>query len=153
MPATFRGRRPIIICRTFWKSSSGRYSKGFQEVLAQAVNTDAPEDTLRAFIESSAEVDVLLQKLLRSQRREQIETILVNAVRSYLQDLLNRQEFQSDLSVSDAKVMLDFCAYGIVGLLLANCGKKSLDKEKMAIQMRRLILGRTDRMDKNSENA
>lgn len=56
----------------------------FQELLAHTTDTDDPEDTLRIFIESSSEADVLLKKLLHSQRREQIETIFVNAVRTYL---------------------------------------------------------------------
>lgn len=116
----------------------------FQEILARRMDTDAPEDTLRTFIESSSEADVLLKKLLHSQRREQIEAILVNAVRSYLQEVLNRQELKSDLPLADAKIMLDFCTYGIVGLLLENCGKKSLDKEKMANQMVRLISKRIE---------
>lgn len=116
----------------------------FQEILVRRMDTDAPEDTLRTFIESSSEADVLLKKLLHSQRREQIEAILVNAVRSYLQEVLNRQELKSDLPLADAKIMLDFCTYGIVGLLLENCGKKSLDKEKMANQMVRLISKRIE---------
>lgn len=116
----------------------------FQEILARRMDTDAPEDTLRTFIESSSEADVLLKKLLHSQRREQIETIFVNAVRSYLQEVLNRQELKSDLPLADAKIMLDFCTYGIVGLLLENCGKKSLDKEKIANQMVRLISKRIE---------
>lgn len=116
----------------------------FQEILARRMDTDVPEDTLRTFIESSSEADVLLKKLLHSQRREQIEAILVNAVRSYLQEVLNRQELKSDLPLADAKIMLDFCTYGIVGLLLENCGKKSLDKEKMANQMVRLISKRIE---------
>lgn len=116
----------------------------FQEILVRRMDTDALEDTLRTFIESSSEADVLLKKLLHSQRREQIEAILVNAVRSYLQEVLNRQELKSDLPLADAKIMLDFCTYGIVGLLLENCGKKSLDKEKMANQMVRLISKRIE---------
>ena len=118
--------------------------QAFQEILAHSMDTEGPEDTLRSFIESSSEADALLKKLLHSQRREQIETILVNAVRSYLQEVLNRQDSKSDLPLADAKIMLDFCTYGIVGLLLENCGKKSLDKEKMAHQMQRLIFDRID---------
>ena len=119
----------------------------FQEILTRRMDTDAPEDTLRTFIESSSEADALLKKLLHSQRREQIEAILVNAVRSYLQEVLNRQELKSDLPLAEAKIMLDFCTYGIVGLLLENCGKKSLDKEKMANQMVRLISKRIETID------
>lgn len=118
--------------------------QAFQEILAHSMDTEGPEDTLRSFIESSSEADALLKKLLHSQRREQIETILVNAVRSYLQEVLNRQDSKPDLPLTDAKIMLDFCTYGIVGLLLENCGKKSLDKEKMAHQMQRLIFDRID---------
>lgn len=121
--------------------------QAFQEILMQSMDTDASEDILRNFIESSSEADVLLKKLLHSQRREQIETIFVNAVRSYLQEVLNRQELKPNLSLADAKVMLDFCTYGIVGLLLENCGKKSLDKEKMARQMQRLIFDRIDMLN------
>ena len=58
--------------------------------------------------------------------------------------MLVRQELKPDIPIADAKVMLDFCTYGIVGLLLENCGKKSLDKENMARQMHRLI---SDRME------
>lgn len=97
------------------------------------------EDTFHTFIESSSEADALLQKLLHSKRREHIETMLVNAVRAYLQEMLIQKESRLDLPVSDAKTMLDFCSYGIVGLLLENCGKKSLDREKLARQMYRLI--------------
>lgn len=120
----------------------------FQEILAHRTAADAPEDTLRTFIESTSEADALLKKLLHSQRREQIETIFVNAVRSYLQEMLARQESKPDLPLADAKVMLDFCTYGIVGLLLEYCGKKSLDKENMARQMHRLI---SDRMESLNE--
>ena len=118
--------------------------QAFQEILAHSMDTEGPEDTLRSFIESSSEADALLKKLLHSQRREQIETILVNAVRSYLQEVLNHQDSKPDLPLADAKIMLDFCTYGIVGLLLENCGKKSLDKENMAHQMQRLIFDRID---------
>ena len=99
---------------------------------------------MRTFIEASSDADMFLQKLLRSQRREQVEKIFVNAVRSYLQEMLARQDSRPDLPVADAKVMLDFCTYGIVGLLLENCGKKSLDKEKMARQIQRLISERME---------
>lgn len=118
--------------------------QAFDEILAHKMNPDAPEDTMRRFIEASSDEDIFLQKLLRSQRREQVEKIFVNAVRAYLQEMLARQDSRPDLPVADAKIMLDFCTYGIVGLLLENCGKKSLDKEKMARQIQRLISERME---------
>lgn len=116
----------------------------FEEILERRTESDVPEDALCYFIEASAEADKLLQKLLHSQRREQVEKILVNAVRSYLQEMFARQEPKPNLPVADAKVMMDFCTYGIVGLMLENCGKKSLDKEKLARQMQRMISERVN---------
>lgn len=124
--------------------------QGIQEILEHQLDMDSPEDTIRTFIESTTEADTLLKKLLQSQRREQIETILVNAVRSYLQEMLARQKSKPDISLADANLMLDFCTYGMVGLLLDNCGKKSLDKENMARQMYRLISERLETLNEQS---
>ena len=122
----------------------------FEEVLEHRTSLNPSEDTLRTFIEASSEADILLQKLLHSQRREQVEKIFVNAVRSYLQEMFARQELKPDLPVAEAKVMLDFCTYGIVGLLLENCGKKSLDKEKLTRQIQRML---SERMEGRAPHA
>ena len=62
--------------------------QAFQTLLTRSLSSDDPEAVLRDFITASAEADVLLQKLLHSQRREQIEGIMVRSVRTYLQELL-----------------------------------------------------------------
>ena len=122
----------------------------FEEVLEHRTSLNPSEHTLRTYIEASSEADILLQKLLHSQRREQVEKIFVNAVRSYLQEMFARQELKPDLPVAEAKVMLDFCTYGIVGLLLENCGKKSLDKEKLTRQIQRML---SERMEGRAPHA
>lgn len=48
----------------------------FEEILERRAESDAPEDALRFFIEASSEADKLLQKLLHSQRREQVRKYL-----------------------------------------------------------------------------
>ncbi len=110
-----------------------------QEILERSAGAEDPMETLRAFIRSSAEWDAFLQRLLHSQRREQVEAIFVTTIRAFLQELLARREPDPGLSVADAKVILDFCTYGTVGLLLENCGKSSMDREKLARQMYRLV--------------
>lgn len=80
---------------------------------------------------------MLLQKLLHSQRREQIEGIMVRSVRTYLQELLRSKGARNNLSYEDTEIALSFCACGIVGLLLEYGGKKNVDREKLACQMRR----------------
>ena len=45
--------------------------QAFQALLARSLDSSDPEAVLRDFIAASAEADVLLQKLLHSQRREE----------------------------------------------------------------------------------
>lgn len=116
----------------------------FEEILKQKASQEPMENAMHTFIEASAEADMLLQKLLHSQRREQVEKIFVNAVRFYLQKIFAYQEFNLNLPLGDAKVMPDFCTYEIVGLLLENCGRKTLDKEKLAKQLQCLTSERME---------
>ena len=117
--------------------------QAFQTLLTRSLSSDDPEAVLRDFISASAEADVLLQKLLHSQRREQIEGIMVRSVRTYLQELLRSKGARNNLSYEDTEIALSFCACGIVGLLLEYGGKKNMDREKLACQMRRLLFDRT----------
>ena len=116
--------------------------QAFQALLTRSLGSDDPEAVLRDFITASAEADELLQKLLRSQRREQIERIMARSVRTYLQELIRNKQPELSLPYEDMEVALSFCAYGVVGLLLEYGGKKNVDREKLARQMRRLLLGR-----------
>ncbi len=117
--------------------------QAFQALLTRSLASDDPEAVLRDFISASAEADVLLQKLLHSQRREQIEQIMVRSVRTYLQELLRSKGDGRRLPYEDMEIALTFCACGIVGLLLEYGGKKNVDREKLACQMQRLLFDRT----------
>ena len=94
---------------------------------------------MEAFISAAVQAEPLLLKLLRSQRREQVERLLVQAVRSYLRELLRGREAELSLPYADGEIALSFCAYGLVGLLLENCGKKDLNQELLARQMYGLL--------------
>ena len=123
--------------------------QAFQALLARSLDSSDPEAVLRDFIAASAEADVLLQKLLHSQRREEIERIMVRAVRTYLQELIRSRRPDLSLSYEDMDVALSFCACGIVGLLLEYGGRKIVDRERLARQMHRLLF---DRMAQQQES-
>ena len=117
----------------------------FQEVLTRSLEADSPAAALEVFVSASVQTEPMLRKLLQSQRREQVEMILAQTVRSYLRELLRGHEPQ--LPYADVEAALCFCAYGLTGLLLENCGKKDLDKTRLAQQMCRLLtrqLGQTE---------
>ena len=109
----------------------------FQEVLKRSLEASSPEAALEVFVSAAVRGRPLLQKLLESQRRMQVENILVQAARSYLKELLRGQDLQ--VSYADGEAALSFCAYGLVGLLLENCEKKDLNQSLLARQMYSLL--------------
>ena len=100
------------------------------------------EQSLRGFLETSEESAELLQKLLHSQKREQVERLLVRSVRTYLKEVIERRGPVPGLSYEDMDTALSFCTYGVVGLLLESCEKKSADRARRARQMHHLLAGR-----------
>lgn len=116
--------------------------QGFQRLLERSMSTDDAEEVFRDFIAASEEASVLLRKLMSSQKREQVERLMVRSVRSYLQEMVRRKGPLTELPYEDAETALSFCTYGIVGLLLEYCEKKDVDRDQLARQMYRLLTGR-----------
>ena len=105
---------------------------------------------MNEFITASEAAAPLMQKLLRSQKREQVERMMVRNIRSYLQDMISAKGKMPKIPFEDLGVALDFCTYGIAGLLLECCEKKNaVDRAKLARQMRRLLQGRIEEADKH----
>lgn len=111
----------------------------FQELLGHVKDFTTSEEALTVLVEASSEKDALLQKLLHSQRREQIERIMAQTVRAYLKEMLSRQPPKQDLTLAEAEILLDFCTYGIVGLLMDYSRRSLADKEKLIRQMHRMF--------------
>ena len=107
----------------------------FQDLLE-----DDPEIVLNDFITASENAAPFMQKLFRSQKREQVERLMARCVRSYLQELISAKGKLPRIPYEDLDIALNFCTYGIVGLLLECCDKKkAVDRETMARQMYRLL--------------
>lgn len=116
--------------------------QAFQKLLERSMETDDAEAVFHDFITASDEASAMLRKLLNSQKREQVERLMVRAVRAYLQELIRRKGPIADIPYEDADAALSFCTYGIVGLLLEYCKKKDVDRDRLARQMYRLLTGR-----------
>ena len=116
--------------------------QAFQKLLARSMETDNAEAVFQDFIAAADEASAMLRKLLNSQKREQVERLMVRAVRTYLQEMIRRKGPITDIPYEDAETALSFCTYGIVGLLLEYCEKKEVDRAQLARQMYRLLTGR-----------
>ena len=113
--------------------------QAFQALLEKTLAAEEPEAVLRAFIAKFDEGSAFLRRLLRSQRREQAERLVVRSVHTYLKELTDRKGPRPNLPDEDREVALRFCTYGIVGLLLECCEDKNADHARLAEQMLRLL--------------
>lgn len=116
--------------------------QALQEVLAKSLQEKTPQDSLRVFISFTVESTELMLRLLRSQHQEQVEDHMLQAVRSYLRALVRQRSAGHPIPYEDLETALRFFSFGIVGLLLESCGKRTLDPDHLADQMYRLISGK-----------
>ena len=110
-----------------------------ERMVERSLAADSPQEALSELIRSTAENYSLLRKLMSSQRREQIERILGEAARSYLEELMRRRPTAFRANYGDADIALDFLTFGLVGMLLKHCGEPGLDPDKLAEQMIRIL--------------
>lgn len=87
---------------------------------------------------SSGEV---ITHLLASQYGHELSQLMQKAVRAYLWHIFGHMFPNSQLSVADTEVALDFFTGGITGLILGNYAKRNLDTDALVDQIYRLLSG------------
>lgn len=118
------------------------FEQALEEALSRSLAADSAEEALRSLISCAMEEQELIRKLLASQRRQQVEQMAIRYVRTYLQKMIQEKPPETSLTYNDAQVVLDFCTYGIVGLLMEHCTSRPVDQENLARQTARLLTGK-----------
>ena len=99
-----------------------------------------PQEAIKAVILTLRENGRLIQHLMASQRRAEIERLLVGAARTYLEKVLRGKAAGLTVKPSDLEAAIDFYSYGLVGMLVENLDKK-IDADVVADQFCRLLTG------------
>lgn len=88
-----------------------------ESTLQTSLRAETPEKAIEAFVSVAAEHGELLLRLLSAKR--------------------------PDLAVNhqDLEVALNFCAYGIAGVLFENCKNRDLNVEQLSRQLSQLLSG------------
>ena len=117
-------------------------SQTMEQMLTESLQAETAEKALYIFVSTVAEhTKGVLPKLLESQRRAQLETMLLQAVRTYLQEMMKQRMPDLQVSFADLRVAIDFCSYGITGLLLEYGAKETIDTEQLTAQIYRILHG------------
>lgn len=112
-----------------------------RQLVEQSLSAKDIHAALQIFISFSVERFPLLQKMLDSQHRAQVERIMIEAVSAYLNELARNRHLDLSVSYSDREVLLQYTAYGLVGVLLSYCEKPDLDRDRLAHQLERILSG------------
>ena len=115
--------------------------QAMEGMLTRSLHAQTPEQALTIFILSAQENHALIHRLLTSQRRAEIEQMLVQAIGTYLQEMLRHTAVDIRFNYSDLETATDFCSYGVAGLLLKHCANPHLDTKKLAHQLYELLSG------------
>ena len=107
--------------------------------LEQSLKAQSLEEALSIFLSSASTNRQLIQRLLDSQRRAQIEELFVQTTKKYLVDLLLHRSVSAVLPYANVDTALDFWAFGITGVLLNSSSKGPVDAQKLAAQIIQLI--------------
>ncbi len=113
-----------------------------EDTLKRSLAEDDPREAMKIFISTAVEYHPILRRFLESGKRQEAEKLLVRMVRTYIQEMLRNKAPEIPMNYADMEISLDFCAYGIAGLLFENCGKKSLDIDRLTDQFYRLLSGK-----------
>lgn len=97
-------------------------------------------DALKVFISFARQHAVMIRKLMDSQRRPQIEKMMIDSSLAYLREMAqNRPELSLD--PADREILLRYTAFGLTGVLLEYGEQDDLDEERLAAQLARILRG------------
>ena len=113
-----------------------------EQMLEESLQAETAEKALYIFVSTVAEhTKGVLPKLLNSQRRGQLENMMLQAVRTYLQEMMKHRMPDLQVSFADLQVAIDFYSYGMTGLLLEYGAKEQIDTEQLTVQIYRILHG------------
>ena len=112
-----------------------------ERLLPEHLKAASPREAMGRFVDFAVDAQPVVRRLLSSQRRETIERILLESVRSYLEESAREWGVEPPLDPADWKITLDFYACGVAGVLLESCRQREPDRQQLADQLFRLLGG------------
>lgn len=112
-----------------------------EHLVKKSLQAEDLHSAIKIFVSFSVENFPMLQKLMDSQRRAQIERMLMDGMVTYLQELSQNSPESLSLSYVDREILLRYNAFGLVGILLTYGGEPNLDQERLAVQLENIVSG------------
>lgn len=113
------------------------------EIVEQSLQAESMEKSIRVLLSLVEENTDIINKLMNSQKRQLTERLLIDTMRSYMKEMIDRKELFMDMRRSDIKLALNFYSYAITGTLLEIGQKrKAIDLDLLSSKIYLLITGK-----------
>ena len=115
-------------------------SQAIQRAVDVSLAAATPQEAVKAVILTLRKNGKLIQHLMASQRRAEIERLLVMSARTYLEKVLRAKATGLAIRPSDLEAAIRFYSYGLVGMLVETL-EQQIDADAAADQFCRLLTG------------
>lgn len=113
-----------------------------ESALQKSMHAQTAEESIQAFIQVSMEYENFIIKLLSSdQHHLLLEQIFVDAMRSSIRQMLCSRKPDYSISHQDLEIAVNFCAYGVAGVLFENCKGPRMSAEQLSQKLHLLLSG------------
>ena len=115
-------------------------SQAIQRAVDVSLAAATPQEAVKAVILTLRKNGKLIQHLMASQRRAEVERLLVMSARTYLEKVLRAKAAGLTVRPSDLEAAIRFYSYGLVGMLVETL-EQQIDADAAADQFCRLLTG------------
>ena len=116
-------------------------NQSLRQSIERSLEAPSYQEAIRGVIYEVFQHRALIQQLIASHRRKEMELLFFKAMRTYLQELLRGRSPDLSGSLADLDTVLSFYSCGLVGMLLMSLEQKNPDVDALAGQMCRLLTG------------
>ena len=110
-----------------------------RQALEAGLQEQDSESALRHLIAAAAENRVLIARLSRSRRREQIEVLTLDAIQAYLTELVRQRGLAPQLHYAGTERLVRFAAYGTSGVILELCSQPEADVDRATAELHQIL--------------
>lgn len=114
-----------------------------------SLSADTMEESMKVLIFMVVDNRDAFDKMLGSQKRDLVEKVLIDGIRKYMMEMLRHRANDTVVSLAAAEMHIDFCAYGMVGVLTKYCNQKNADIDKLSRQLADIIRKQMVEIEKN----
>lgn len=115
-------------------------AQSLQNAVNASLNASTPQEALRIVILTLNRDEKLIRHLLNSQRRVEVERLLIQSTQEYIKKLLRTRANKLMFHASDLDAFIRFHSYGLVGMLLESLDNR-VAADELSEQICRILSG------------